>query len=84
MHNIPTQPALSVLFYCLLNFLVPYGRLTVVLVKLFCALIGSLAQKRKADRPVEVEIAEVSKRRRGHTNSANQRRCPFAPSTTCA
>lgn len=51
---------------------------------LFCLLIGWLAQKRKADWPAEVETADASKRTRGHTNSAAQRRRPLAPSTTCA
>lgn len=59
-------------------------RHTVVLGTFFCSLIGSLAQKRKTDRPVEVEIAEGSKKRRGHTNSANQRTWPLDPLTTCA
>lgn len=69
---------------CLNNVLILHSRLTVVLVAFFCALIGSLAQKRKADWPVEVETAEGSKERPGHTNSAVQKICPLAPSTTCA
>lgn len=60
------------------------GSLTVALETLFCTLIGSLAQKRTADWPAEVATADASKRTRGHTNSASQRRCPLAPSTTCA
>jgi len=60
------------------------GGLTVASVTFFRALIGSLAQKRNADWPVEVEIAEVSKTRWGHRNSADQRRRPSAPSTTSA
>lgn len=59
-------------------------RPTVVLGTFFCSPIGSLAQKRKTDRPVDVEIAEGSKKRRGHTNSANQRTRPLDPLTTCA
>lgn len=69
---------------CLNDVLILHSRLTVVLVAFFCPLIGSLAQKRKADWPVEVETAEGSKERRGHTNSAVQKTCPLAPSTTCA
>lgn len=58
--------------------------LTVVLVPFLGALIGSLAQKRNTDWPVAVAMAEVSKTRRGHTNCADHRGCPVAPSTTCA
>lgn len=69
---------------CLNDDPILHTRLTVALVAFFCALIGPLPQKRKADWPVEVEIAEGSKERRGHTNSAVQKICPLAPSTTCA
>lgn len=50
----------------------------------FCPVIGSLAQKRNTDFPLEEAMAEGPRRRSGHTNSADQRARPLLPLTTCA